>query len=299
MLNECFKGIIPAMMTPVNADDTIDVEGIQKLAKFICRDGINTVFVLGYAGEVFSFNREERRQVIELTRATIGPDKKLIAGVMGNSLEQILQYADDAYEAGADYILATPTNFLGLFDGELVSLFTAVADHSKLPLIIYNCPENVQHITVDIIVQLSSHPNIIGLKQTSDSVELQEMLFALEDKDITVLSGHEYIFLGALALGVDCFIMGGPGNIFPQTCLRIYNAYKEGRIEEAKAEHIRMTKFLMELYGLSANAVASLKGILEMEGICKRYMKLPSQAPDEALMQQIKALMEKYKVIVD
>lgn len=298
-MHEYFKGIIPAMLTPVTADDTLDVEGIEKLAKFVSRDGINTVFVLGYAGEGLALNREQRKQVIELTRAAIGAEKKIIAGIFGNSLEEMLTYAADAEKAGADFILATPTNFLGLFENEMVQLFTDIADKSKLPLIIYNCPENVQHISVDMMVKLSRHPNIVGLKQTTDSVELQEMMYALEGEDITLLSGHEYVFLGALALGVDCFIMGGPGNVFPQTCLRIYNAYREGRIEEARREHIRMTKFLMELYALPYNAVASLKGMLEMEGICQRYMKRPSIAPDEAAMDQIRSLMKKYDIKVD
>lgn len=294
------KGIIPAMLTPIGQDDTIDREGLKRLARFVSRDGIDIVFVLGYAGEVFSLCREDRRQVIELTRETIEPGKTIISGIMGNSLEQMTQYAQDAYEAGANYVLATPTNFLGLQAAEIVNLFTELADRSKLPLIVYNCPENVQTITPDIMARLSRHPNIAGLKQTSDFIELEEMMFALEGAEaFTVISGNEYIYLGALALGIDAYMMGGPGNVFPQTCLRIYRAYKEGRVEEARAEHMRMTKFLMELYALPVNAVASLKGMLEMEGICPRYMKLPSLPPDEAMMAQIKALMIKHKVEVD
>lgn len=294
------KGLVPAMMTPLKTNEDIDPEGIQKLAHFVSRDGINTVFVLGYCGECFTFTREERKQVISLSRDAIAPEKKIIAGIMGNCTREILTYAEDAAEAGADYVLLTPTNFLPLSEGEVTSLLREVADKSPRPIIIYNCPENLQHITADMMGELCHHPNIAGLKQTTDHIDMEFVRRATENEaDFTILSGNEYTFLANLALGIEGYIMGGPGNILPQTCVRIMKEFQSGDLLKARKDYWHMTSFLMELYGLPAMAEASLKGILEMKGLCTRVMRRPVRSVDDAHLDKIRALIDKYEIELD
>ena len=295
-----FYGLIPAMMTPFTANDTIDEEAIDRLAKWVTRDGVNTLFVLGYCGECFTLSREERYKVISLARKSVGPDKKMIAGVMGNSTKEILTYANDAAEAGADYVLATPTNFLIQNDRELKGLFTDIADNSPLPLVIYNCPENVQTLHTDVIAELSKHENIVAMKQTSDHIELEEMLIATEKSDnFTMISGNEYCFMASLGVGVKSFIMGGPGNILPQNCVRIINKYQSGDCFGASKDYMHMLRFLMELYALPGMAESIIKGVMELYGLSTRWMRKPTISASDAILEDIKRLIDKHQITID
>lgn len=299
-MNQDLKGVIPAVVTPLKADNTIDEAGLKRHIEHIMQSGMKTLFVLGYAGEVFSFDRTQRKQIISTARAAAGEEASIIAGIMDNSVEHILEHAHDAKASGANYVLCTPTNFLPLDEDEQERLFTDIADGSPLPLIVYNCPENMHTLTPALLSRLCRHPNIVGLKQTSDIIAVERMMQAFQDEpNFTLLSGDEFVFLGSLAAGVESFIMGGPGNLFPKTCLRIYNNFRAGKVEEARKEFLKMSYFLFDLYALPVLDLGGVKSVLELSGICKRWMKRPTASADDQVLQSVKALMEKHQIQID
>ncbi|HHU01647.1 MAG TPA: dihydrodipicolinate synthase family protein [Christensenellaceae bacterium] len=299
-MDQNLRGVIPAVVTPLKADNSIDETGLKRHIVHIMQSGMKTLFMLGYAGEVFSFDRTQRQQIVSAARTTVGKEASIIAGIMDNSVEHILEHARDAKACGADYVLCTPTNFLPLSENEQEQLFIDIADSSPLPLIIYNCPENMHTLTPALLGRLCCHENIVGLKQTSDIIAIERMMQAVQNApNFTLLSGDEFVFLGSLAVGVESFIMGGPGNLFPKTCLRIYNNFCNGKIQEARKEFLKMIFFLFDLYSLPILDLGGVKSVLELSGICERWMKRPTASADNQVLQSVKELMEQHQIQLD
>ena len=299
-MNKDLACVIPAVFTTLNTDCSFDSHGMRKLVRYIVDGGMKTLFLLGFAGESLALSREQRKEVIRTVREEVADDVVIIAGVFDNATDLILNHVHDAKECGANYVLATPTNFYPLRDCEIERLFIDVADQSPLPLIVYNCPLNRHYISSDIIGRLAAHPNIAGLKQTSDLLKVEQMQLEVSSiENFTVLSGDEFAYFGSMAMGVEGFIIGGPGNVFPRKCLRIHENFKQGGLEEARIEYTNMIRFLFELYALPFSEFAALKGMLEIAGICKRWVHKPVFSANDEEMETVCALMKKHNVAID
>ena len=116
--------------------------------------------------------------------------------------------------------------------------------------------------------------------------------------DFTIMSGNEFIYFPALSMGFRSFIMGGPGNILPGLCVNIYNAYQQGQRKEPLGQSTKMVKFLQDLYylpggALIPGALAALKGVLSIMGLCGRQVGHPNLPVSDDQIRQIEQLMKK------
>lgn len=299
-IQEQLKFVTPALATPLKKDGSFDAAGMERLVKYVRSNGMKTLFVLGYAGEVLTFSREERRQIIETARKAAGDDVLLIAGTMDDSTSLILQHIKDAKESGADVALTTPTNFVHCTREELSSCFKRLGDEAVLPMIIYNCPENQHYIEPELMNQLLRHPNIVALKETSNIAKIQQMLLTLDqdNKDAVMLSGEEFVYYPAMALGVEGFIMGGPGNILPRQSIEIFQEYREGHMEAARNKYMAMLSFLSELYFTLpyCTMMPQIKAVLEIFGICERWMAHPTFAVSDEHMTVIREMLKRHQI---
>jgi len=295
------KCVTPAIVTPLKRDGSVDEQGLKNVVRYVTKRGMKTLFILGYCGEGRAFDRAQRKRVIEITRETASDDIMIIAGAMADSTDLIVNYCDDAYNAGADMALATPTDFFYLTDEELEGLFIQLNDRIKLPLMIYNCPENHHYISPGIMARLSRLPNIMALKQTSNADQLQEMQMALEpETDFIMLSGNEHIFYPAMCLGVEGFIMGGPGNFSPQECVDLFEDYKKGELESVRSRYFKMNAFWKDLYQSLPYPMAmpQIKAVMEIAGVCERWVHSPVKSVTDDDMKVIEALLKKHNVNV-
>ena len=289
--------VIPALATALNKDGSFDEQGMRRLVKHAVVNGMETLFILGFAGEVLTFSRKQRQQIIRTVKDEAGDGITIIAGCFDNSTERIIEHMDDAYRNGADLVLTTPTDFYFLTEDEIKSLFVTLADNSKIPVIIYNCPENRHYLTPDIIKELSEHHNIFALKETSNIDKLQRMMRIVKtDDNFTVMNGEEFTFYPAMALGAQSFIMGGPGNILPKNCNMMFESFRAGNYDKVKKDYSHMINFLYELYSMRCTEMASIKGVLELNGICGRWMRHPVSSVTDEEMEHINKLMKKYGV---
>lgn len=293
------KYVMPALATPVNRDGSFDAEGMKSLVKYVLSQGMKTLFVLGYAGECLAFSREERCKIIETARLAAGDDVLLMAGVMDDSTNLIDTHIRDACDSGADIALTTPTNFVHCTESELMDFFRDLNDRTRLPLFIYNCPENQHYLSPEMIDELSQLDNIVGLKETSNADKIQKMLLSVKQSEkFIMVSGEEFVYFPAMCLGVEGFIMGGPGNVLPGLSLAIFNDYKAGRFESARAGYFKMIGFLRELYFTLPypTMMPQIKAMLEIGGVCKRYMTRPTHSVSDADMQVIRNMMVRHDI---
>lgn len=300
-ITEKLKCVTPALVTPMKRDGAFDEAGMRKLVDYVVKRGMTTVFILGYCGEGRALTRPQRRRVIEVVRETAPADVLVIAGAMADSADMIVEYCDDAAATGADMALATPTDFFFLTDEELEGLFVDLNQRIKLPLMIYNCPENHHYVSPEIMVRLAKLPRIMALKQTSTTHKIQDMQMALDPRDdFIMLSGDENVFFPALCMGVEGFIMGGPGNFSPKACKDMFDGFKKGDAESVRACYMHHATFWKELYQSLPYPMAmpQIKAVMEIAGVCERWVHRPVKPVTDGDMKIVERLLKKYEIEV-
>lgn len=296
LFNELF-GITVALATPLNKKGDFDEAAMKRLVDYTIESGVSAVFTLGIAGEGATLELATRHKVIETVVEASNGRVPVIAGVFDASTTLVKKHIKKAKELGADYVLTTPPNFYGLTQEEMYRFFLDLSDADELPVIAYNCSWAKNHLSPETVGLLMEHPNMAALKETSDMTTLQRMHEIISGRDDFILmSGEEFLFLPALAIGIKAFLLGGPGNILPKHCYEIIHDYQNGRLEEAAQKYNNMFSFLYRLYSMRILDMAAVKSVLELSGVCQRYVSKPFENPTDAEVEQIADLMKHYQM---
>src|SRR5260370_1615126 len=200
------EGIIAPMATALTHDEKIDVKTTQTLVDFLIDGGIDGLFPLGTSGEFALFDREERKTVVETVVDQTNGRVPVVGGVSDPSLENVLDFAKDAEDAGADAIVATPPYYYTTGDDGLFSYFENTARKSSLPLILYNIPEWTHlFVPTSVVQRLAEKQLIVGMKYTEYSLLNLLRFLKVAGKRIAIFTGSDAMtftnleFVGSLA----------------------------------------------------------------------------------------------------
>ncbi len=267
-----FKGIMPALVTPMDEDGHVKKESLRKLMEWHIREGCNGFYLCGGTGEGVVMQPEDRMRLAEAAADAAGGRVKLIDHVGAIDLKTAVKLAKHAREAGMDAISSVPPFFYGYGEKEITEYYTAIADASGLPVIMYASPLAGTKITCDMVDRLMNINGMIGVKWTSyDYFEMQRIK-NLRGGDINVINGPDETLLCGLAMGAD----GGIGttyNVMPKVYLNIYNYFMSGDIKAAQQEQLKANKFISMLFKF--NVLAAVKEILFMLGYDCGYCTYP------------------------
>jgi 4-hydroxy-2-oxoglutarate aldolase len=179
------EGIFPAIPTPFYPDGRLYLKKLEHNVQRYSRTLVSGVVVLGSTGEAVMLSDDESRQVLRAAREAAAPEKVLLAGVARESVAETLRLAEFAAEQQYDAVLARTPGYYAPQTGnlEMLTYYRALADHSPLPVIIYSIPKFTHYeIAVELVAELAQHPNIIGIKDSSGSVERIAALVAATRK---------------------------------------------------------------------------------------------------------------------
>ncbi|EGS19590.1 putative dihydrodipicolinate protein [Thermochaetoides thermophila DSM 1495] len=254
------RPLVPGVYVPTlcffeEGTEDLDLDTIARHAVRLARAGVTGLCTQGSNGEAVHLTHAERRLVTATTRKALNDagfaHMPLIVGCGAQSTRETIQHCREAWEAGGDYALVLPPSYYAsLFapaSGTVFDFFTAVADASPIPIIIYNYPGGAGGLDLssDVIIKLSEHPNIVGVKLTCGNTgKLNRVAAATraaagksynpEKPDFLVLAGSADFTMQALIAGGHG-ILAGLANIAPRACVRIIELYHQGRIAEAQA----------------------------------------------------------------
>jgi 4-hydroxy-2-oxoglutarate aldolase len=176
------EGVFAAVPTPFYSDQRIYLRKMEANIARYSRSLLAGMLVLGSTGEAVHLSDEESRQALKAAIDAASPEKVMLAGVGRESLRGTLELAESAAAFGYDAVLVrTPVYYAGqMSPAAVLNYFRAVADRSPLPVVLYNIPRCVPYnIPVELVAELSSHPNIIGIKDsTGDLARIQALLAA-------------------------------------------------------------------------------------------------------------------------
>ena len=168
------EGVFAAITTPFYSDERLNLRKLEANVAHYSRSLLAGMVVLGSTGEAATLNDEETRQVLRTAIGAAAPEKVLIAGVGRESAKTTLELAELAAQCNYDAVLVrTPTYYLPQMSREAArNYFCTIADRSPLPVLLYNIPKFVPYqIPVDLVAELAQHPNIIGIKDSTGSME--------------------------------------------------------------------------------------------------------------------------------
>jgi dihydrodipicolinate synthase/N-acetylneuraminate lyase len=261
-----FSGVLAPIPTPFDDRDRIDTARLKKaLAKWVARPLAGFV-VLGSNGEAALLDDFESDQVIVAAREAIPKEKHFIVGTGRESTQAAIKATRRAAEHGADAVLVrTPGFFKSQMTNDVfVRHYTAVADASPVPVLLYNFTAVTGvNLLPAAVAKLAPHPNIIGMKESGGDIAQVADLVAVTPNDFQVLAGSAPTFYAALCVGAVGGILA-LGCAAPDACAQLYELTRAGRHAEALTLQRRLVP-LARLLG-ATHGVPGLKAALNLLG---------------------------------
>lgn len=278
-----YKGVVVPMVTPLTEDYKIDEIAVSKILNLFGENRVNAL-ILGTTGEVASLTSEQKSKLVEAAVRAVPENTVLMAGLMGNSLPELIDEGKKYAGMGIEAVAALVPNYFPLRDKHILLWFEKLADALPLPVFLYNIPATTHHeISLDVVETLSHHSNIIGIKDSQPGAErLEESLQRwAERNDFLFLVGNAVNSCLGLKLGADGLVPSA-GNIFPELYKAMYVAAQKGDFDECERLQ-QLTNRISALYQgnrILSEAIPALKMLMSVKGLCGPQVMPPMQKMD-------------------
>lgn len=287
------KGIITAMVTPFNEDETIDHKATKQLVNKLISKGVHGLFILGTNGEFHMMQEEEKIEFAKLVITEADGRVPVYVGTGGNSTQDVIQLSQKMAALGADALSIISPYFVGLTSDELMMHYLEIADNVNIPIILYNIPKNTGlDMTTNLVKKLSDHPNIIGIKDSSGDIEkLEAYILETKDKEFDVLIGSDSLILKGLNLGATGAV-AATSNVLTRIDIEIYENWLNKDMAAAEAMQNSIEEFRRILKFGTIPSV--LKAAIGCEGISVGVPKRPVAKLTTGQYSEIKHVMSVY-----
>lgn len=283
-----FAGAGVALVTPFTGDGSLDEKSLRRLVRRQVEGGIDFLVPCGTTGEGATMTLEEQRRVVAVTLEESG-GRPVLAGAGSNDTRLAVEKAMTMAAEGAHGVLSVGPYYNKPNPEGYVRHFTAVADASPVPVVVYNVPGRTgSNIETRVQLRLARHPNIVAVKEASGN--LTQVMDILRDRPegFEVLSGDDAFTLAFMALGAAGVIsvaaneVPGPMHELTESCAR-------GDFAAARAVHNRILK-LMNLNFVESNPVP-VKTALALMGLCEESFRLPLAPPTDATRETMRSAL--------
>ncbi len=282
------SGLGVAIVTPFKEDGQLDEPALRRLARYLVENGVDYLVALGTTGEAVTQTSRERVRVLEIVFEEVHAQVPVVIGAGGYDTSAIageMQFYGQHFPAAA-FLSVTPYYNKPRPEG-LFAHYQYLAEHSPLPIILYNVPVRTGvNLPASITIRLAeSYPNrIIALKDASlDLIQGMEILFGVP-KGFQMVSGDDALAYPAILTGY-AGVISVLGNALPALMKKLVQAALQGHIDEGKALQAQLLP-LMRLLFAEGNPTG-IKGLLSLMGLCGPYTRLPLLPASPALLSQM------------
>ncbi len=239
------KGIIPAMITPLNDDETVNKEELCKVVNYLIEGGVHGLFIVGSSGEWYGLSNKQKEIVIKTVMEEVDGRTPIYVGTGLTTTEQTVEMSKMAEEAGADALSVLTPVFINPGDDELYTHYKTVAENVNIPVLLYNNPGRTGiNLSVELVKKLSLIDNIVGVKDSSGNMTLTAEYIRTTDKDFKVLAGRDTLILSTLVYG-GVGSISATANVFPEIPVSIYEDYVKGDLESALKSQFELAPLRM------------------------------------------------------
>ena len=275
------QGILLPFTTPFSANEDVDTESLRSNLRRWNGTGISGYVALGSTGERVHLNETECLQVVETAREEVPRSLTFMVGVGQQSTRLTIQEVRRVAALGADTVLAITPSFYrpAIIQAALIDHYTAIAEAATVPVVLYSMPDLTGVvIEPDTAAILSSHPNIIGLKDSSSDVARFAKTSELADEHFTMIIGNGTVLFDALRAGARAGILA-VGCAAAEQCVEICRLFHSGRTDLAALLQTKLTPLALAVtkrYG-----IGGLKAAMDFAGYKGGPVRAPLRSPSD------------------
>ena len=294
MKNTVFTGAATAIVTPLTADG-VDYPQFGRLIDWQIEAGIDAIVVAGTTGEGSTLTDAEHREVIRYCVERVAGRVPVIAGTGSNDIAYAIDLTKYACEVGADAMLLVTPYYNKATQQGLVQSFTAIADASTKPCILYNVPGRTGcNLLPATVAKLAQHPNIVGIKEASGNISQIAQVAHLCGDNIDIYSGNDDQIVPVLSLGGKG-VISVLSNLLPAETSAMCHDYMAGRTADATAAQLKYLPLVDALF-CEVNPIP-VKAAMAAMGYCGDYLRLPLTSMEDAHRETLLGLMKEQNLI--
>ena len=256
-------GIVPALITPLNEDGTLDIDSLEKLIERLLNGGVHGIFAAGMTGEGAALEPKRLRQLTEQCARIIRGRVPLAVGVLEAGTRRVIDTAHRLTDAGAD-ILSTTVPYAPPVptQDEIVRHFEMISANTSLPWMVYGNTGAFTNITPDTMARLAAIDGIRAIKDTRPDFEgCLKNIMAVRGSGVSLLCGGEYLVGPGLLYGADGNISGAT-NLFPRLFVRLYDAAKAGDVQTVR----EASELIARIHGMTSQPGAGWLTVFKYAG---------------------------------
>jgi 4-hydroxy-tetrahydrodipicolinate synthase len=294
-------GLIPPMVTPLDAKRRLDKKGTKNMVAHLLKGGVDGIFLLGTTGEGPHLSYAIREELVKTVCSLVKGRVPVLVGITETDMDDAVAFAAKCKAHGAAAVVAAPPYYFKLTQAECVAWFTEMADRLPLPLVVYDMPAHTDTVIEPAaIAKLAAHPNIIAMKDSSSIIALfNKFRIALEpfaDK-FSLFMGPDEAMGEAVLLGADGGVCTG-ANLWPAQFKAMYQAAKAGDVEKVRRLQRFTTMSSYLLYGLGQGQIGFLKGVktaLAEMGLIQNVLAAPFEPFGGKELAKVRAALRRLR----
>lgn len=284
MKNTIFTGAATAIVTPLNQNG-IDFNSFAKLIEWQINEGIDAIVVAGTTGEGSTLTDEEHKEAIKFCVETVAGRVPVIAGTGSNDIAYAIALTKYACDVGADAMLLVTPYYNKATQNGLIKSFTAVADASTKPCILYNVPSRTGcNIKPETCAVLAKHPNIVAIKEASGDISQVAAISRLCGDNLDIYSGNDDQIVPVMSLGGKG-VISVLSNLLPRETSQMCHAYLTGDVDTARDMQLKYLPLIDSLF-CEVNPIP-VKAAMSAMGYCDNYLRLPLTPMEDANEQRL------------
>ena len=294
MRKPIFTGAATAIVTPLN-ENGVDYNQFERLIEWQIASGIDAIVVVGTTGEGSTLTDEEHKQVMKFCVEKVNKRVPVIAGTGSNDIAYAISLTKYACEIGADAMLLVTPYYNKATQKGLIASFTAIADASTKPCILYNVPSRTGcNLLPETVKILAKHPNIVAVKEASGNISQIAKVAQLCGDEIDIYSGNDDQIVPVMSLGGKG-VISVLSNIMPTETSQMCKLYLEGKVKEACDLQLKLLPLIDALF-CEVNPIP-VKAAVSKMGFCDNYLRLPLTTMESGNAEKLYNLMREQNLI--
>jgi len=296
-MRQAWTGVGTALITPFTRDGAVDDAAVRRLARRQIEAGVHFLVPCGTTGETPTLSDAEKRRVVELVVEEAAGRVPVLAGAGGYDTREVAHAAKEMEKAGATGLLSVTPYYNKPTPEGLFQHFSAVADATRLPIVLYNVPGRTGcNMDAATIARLATIPHVVAVKEASGNIQQMAEVVRAVPPDFLVLSGDDAITVPLMAIG-GRGIISVASNEVPAEMVEMVEAAEHGDYQRARTVHQRLLPLLLGNF-VESNP-GPVKFAMAAMGLCELVYRLPMVPPRPAAQEKLLAVLNELGIAVE
>jgi len=289
-----FRGVIPAVITPLNENGQINIEYLEKQISYLSNASVNGFFVCGGVGEGAYLSMHEKETMVTAVQAIANKNQFICLAIIKPSTREVIEEIKYFSKFKVDYIAAVTPFYYSMTQKDILWHYKMIAKESYAPIVIYNIPARTHNVLeFDTILALSEEKNIIGIKDSSgDFISFSNFLFSNSFNSFSFLQGEDYLCGPSFLCGTDGLI-SGLCNVRIEPFIEMNKAYECQNWLKIRELQSQINELYKIIHCCNDNIVA-IKVALELSQRGTRWMHQKSITVSDVQTEKIKSILQDF-----